>query len=123
MANKDNQRAFDVAVRQIKKQGGRAYVNGACRYRAENGAKCAVGALIADEHYRPAFEGQSINSPLKGCEIFEAVKLSGYDVSFELLDDMQSAHDGYYDLQTVLACFKRVADCHGLDPAVLDEAV
>ncbi len=34
-----------------------------CRYRAPDGAKCAIGLLIPDEAYDPVFEGGSLLSP------------------------------------------------------------
>lgn len=33
-----------------------------CRYRGDNGAKCAVGVLIPDERYEPRFEGNTVST-------------------------------------------------------------
>ena len=43
-----------------------------CAYRGSNGLKCAVGCLIADEHYSPELEGDNITSP----PVCEAVRES-----------------------------------------------
>lgn len=64
-----------------------------CKYRGENGTKCAVGCLIPDDLYDPSMEGKNVNdiviphSPYpRVCELFE-------NVDPELLRAMQSAHD------------------------------
>lgn len=56
------QQVFDqVAVHMLtQKQQSLSYSNGVerCVYRGRNGLKCAAGALIADEEYRPCMENK-----------------------------------------------------------------
>jgi hypothetical protein len=122
MAKNDNQRAFDVAVRQLKKQGGRSVNDDeGCVYRGPGGSMCAVGAIIADEHYCPSFEGNGVSSPDLGDKILAAVARSGYCVSRRLLKSMQVAHDISGSLEDVLIQLRKVAKRHKLNPAVIDE--
>jgi hypothetical protein len=123
MDKNDNQRAFDVAVRQLKKQGCRSTLGVGCAYRGANGSMCAVGALIADEHYCPSFEGNDVISLVIGDKIRAAVSRSGYCVSPALLSDLQDAHDAFYPFEEVLIQLRKVAKRRRLNPAVLDEAV
>ena len=61
--------------------------NAACSYRGPEGSRCAIGLLIPDEVYQPAFEGMDI-AQLYG-------KLRDYlpdDVEF--CSQLQKAHDG-----------------------------
>ena len=124
MAKNDNQRAFDVAVRELKKQGGRSVNDDeGCMYRGTNGSMCAVGALIADEHYCPSFEGNGVSSPDLGDKIRAAVARSGYCVSPSLLSELQRAHDAFCRFEDVLIQLRNVAKRHKLNPAVIDEVV
>lgn len=63
---------------------------GDCQYRGPIGLKCAVGALISDEHYNTDLEGYDIN-----CEnVRSAVTQSlGFIPDFDLLAQLQTLHD------------------------------
>lgn len=50
------QETFDKVVNGLRKQGCRSLKNGRCRYRGDNGRKCAVGMVIPDEDYNPDME-------------------------------------------------------------------
>ncbi len=51
------QEAFDIAVEGIRGQEYQPSVVGyTCRYRGDNGRKCALGFLITDEEYDPALD-------------------------------------------------------------------
>jgi hypothetical protein len=58
------QHAFDAVVSHLFRQGRRSYGTigdgeaTMCLYRSSDGLKCAVGALIPDELYRPSMEGE-----------------------------------------------------------------
>lgn len=60
------QQAFETAVRGVITQGKPAMsmINGhpLCRYRGDNGTKCAVGMLIPDEAYVPSMEGITVTA-------------------------------------------------------------
>lgn len=45
----------------LKAQGRQAVKGCGCGYRTDDGLRCAVGCLIADEHYNPACEGGAVN--------------------------------------------------------------
>jgi hypothetical protein len=67
--------------------------SGPCLYRAPNGLKCAVGCLIADEHYIADFEGAGVSV------VIGAVTLSlnmppPYWHLIKLLSHWQCYHDG-----------------------------
>jgi hypothetical protein len=56
---------FDVVVKHLWAQGRRATSsdssNASCKYRGIHGTKCAIGALIPDELYRPEIEGLAVS--------------------------------------------------------------
>jgi len=59
-----NQEIFDRVYRHLLTQNAQAYDGdcGGCRYRDEQGRKCAVGCLISDDDYKPALEGTLVSS-------------------------------------------------------------
>lgn len=82
-----NQESFTTVVLHLRKQGRRAHDHHNCRYRAPDGCKCAIGALIPDDQYTPELEGRNvlalINLPaLQGLNPF-------------LLYNLQNLHDVY----------------------------
>jgi len=58
------QELFDRISKHLLNQNERseALVRGACRYRGDNGLKCAVGAIIPDKKYSEKIEGSSVYS-------------------------------------------------------------
>lgn len=92
------QEIFDrVATHLIKQKGPATNEDGECLYRGEGGTMCAAGCLIADEHYRPIFEGRAVHE----AEVLGALVASGViaanegpntDVMF-LLCGLQGDHD------------------------------
>lgn len=65
-----------------------------CMYRGPNGLKCAVGALIADKHYDPAFERGSVDD----IRVLRALERSGVEINdftTRVLDRLQAVHDCY----------------------------
>lgn len=68
-----------------------------CRYRSNNGLKCAIGCLITDKNYHPSLEGFSINNPVIYNSLLNALKKSGIDCTtrmLEMLDALRELHDG-----------------------------
>ena len=47
----DAQEIFDIVARHLLKQNARSSRMNTCRYRGNNGMKCAIGVLIADDKY------------------------------------------------------------------------
>lgn len=92
---------FDKVKKHLLKQKKRAARplpggNGAvaCRYRTEDGLRCAVGCLIPKRLYNPAAEGRSINSE----EVRDMVRKAGVtlnDKTLNMLVELQGLHDGY----------------------------
>jgi hypothetical protein len=86
------QEVFDQAVEHLRKQGKRSaldseYLKAGCKYRSEDGLKCAAGCFIADDEYDPRMEGKGW-----GGEMFPKVHVS-------LMITLQKIHDDYYPSQ------------------------
>jgi hypothetical protein len=87
----NNQEIFDKVATHLFAQGERAHVSGSCRYRTEDGLKCAVGCLIPDEMYSDLMEDTSIHSfPDQFPDVYEYL---GGEQTIILLSDLQSIHD------------------------------
>lgn len=87
------QQIFDRVLDHLRKQGLASVGNdGGCMYRAPDGAMCAAGCLIADEHYSDSLERRCADQP----PVMDAIERSGIDlVHIGLLRDLQIAHDNY----------------------------
>lgn len=82
-----NQEAFTTVVLHLRKQGRRAQERSNCRYRAPDGCKCAIGALIPDDQYTPELEGSNL---------FTITHLPALqDLNTYMLADLQLTHDLY----------------------------
>ena len=57
-----NQVAHHLLTQKVRSVGKDSDGNGGCKYRGDNGTKCAAGCLIADDEYEPAFEDYAWNS-------------------------------------------------------------
>lgn len=92
-----NQEAFDTALAAMRAQGQPSmktvthedgYENTYCAYRGENGTRCAIGALIPDRLYNPAWDETEQN----------VVMLRGrlpLDLDTDFMQALQKAlHDG-----------------------------
>ena len=93
-----------------------------CMYRGENGAMCAVGVFISDEHYYEDMEGCGIDG--SNMRAREAVALSWgqdclEDKQLALLSDLQNAHDQGSRCEDwsdqIVWALERVAKKHGLE--------
>lgn len=81
-----------------------------CLYRGPGGKKCAVGHLITDEEYDPAWENLTLRRVMSKC-----ATLTRFEPHRGLLEGLQRAHDaadGPYDMQRRLIA---VAKDHGLN--------
>lgn len=87
----DPQEQFNIAVRGIAAQGWKQSVNAegdTCRYRGEDGMKCAVGHLIPDEFYQGRFDARTV--PVD--DVLDELGVNdGASVAF--LKELQMAHD------------------------------
>lgn len=82
-----NQEAFTAVVLHLRKQGRRAMTGTDCLYRAPDGCKCAIGALIPDDQYNPNLEGSNV----RALTYLPALQ----DINPDLLHDLQNTHDLY----------------------------
>lgn len=87
----DNQTAFDRVATHLLAQNEKATDNksGHCVYRAPDGRKCAIGALIPDDKYTSEMEGKMPE------QLHNTWGLFGNEVNIELLDDLQDCHDNF----------------------------
>jgi hypothetical protein len=87
---------FDKVKEHLLAQGRRAQASGAglnCAYRNEEGLKCAVGCLIADEHYGSFLEGRALVGGAS-CVVAAALRKSGaQEDAFPMLIRLQQLHD------------------------------
>lgn len=85
---KSRQETFDRVAQALAAQGRQGRSKGSsCKYRGDDGTKCAAGHLIPDEDYHPKLEGGIVErSPLR--ELFDAL---GYEPIF--VGRLQAAHD------------------------------
>lgn len=113
------QQIFNKVSRHLLTQGETSVdEDGECLYRGPGGLRCAVGCLIADEHYTEDMEGNSVND----IRLRTALKASGIDVicHYSLLRALQILHDRWspsgwrQELRLVALEF-------GLSPDVLKE--
>lgn len=97
------QEIFDRVATHLLTQGRRSDADDGegkreCLYRGPNGLKCAVGCLIADEHYTVAVEGLGVSWAFGLDPDLEHVLVkSGIPNekdSLDLLATLQRVHDG-----------------------------
>ena len=72
----------------LSKQNTKSGIDGYCRYRGNNGLKCAIGCLIDEDEYESGMEGDSIGF------LFNTYTFRNFDSSYEnILGDLQTIHD------------------------------
>lgn len=84
------QEAFNIMVPHLLTQRCRATRNGICRYRGDDGTKCAVGVLITDEQYAKTMPAGSLEWGLK--PVTKLIGMAPEDAGF--LRTVQRVHDG-----------------------------
>lgn len=83
-----NQEAFTRVVLHLRRQGRQSSDGIAgCAYRSKDGLRCAIGVLITDEFYTEDMEGFCV------ADIRETLCSALPGVNFDLLRDLQDAHD------------------------------
>ncbi len=85
-----NKQAFETVKNHLLTQNEKATThNGlSCRYRGDDGLKCAIGCLIPDDQYDPTLEGNALiyNEGLRALPC-----MGGLDIN--LMDALQTVHD------------------------------
>jgi len=111
------QETFDVVARHLLTQNAKSeeVVNGRryCRYRGDEGRRCAVGVLIPDDIYSAEFEGRFAD------ELGLLLPSLGHDV--DLCVELQHVHDCENGPRKWPAHLRSLAERYGLSAAVLDE--
>jgi len=112
----ETQEIFNTVAVHLFRQGHRAMNGSACVYRAPNGDKCAVGALISDEDYSQSFECSPIG--------IIARDLPGwFEENVSLLVELQTIHDfpgNWFCNDKMKKQFRWVAAKYKLDASILD---
>lgn len=69
--------------------------NGACRYRSDDGAKCAAGVFIPDDRYEMGFEGLGLDLDLFGTEQYQRLRsiFIEQEIDMRFMEEMQALHD------------------------------
>ena len=99
-----NQEAFDKVVKHLEAQGWRKVEGlGGCMYRAPNGCRCAVGALIPDDQYCDSFEEKTVRWIKDDVPALEGLN----DM---LLSDLQSFHDDWMSDVSIEHNWKRLKE-------------
>jgi hypothetical protein len=106
------QEIFDTVVKHLATQGRRAADDeGRCRYRAPDGAKCAVGCLLTDEEYNPAWEGEVVDNARLPPRFADSLAVWG---------ELQSAHDHSSSVEDLHEKLGEIADKHSLDATLVE---
>ena len=108
------QEVFDKVVNHLLEQKYQASYEGACVYRAPDGASCAVGCLIPDELYDEEMEGSSLHLP--DDKLVAALEELDLWQHRKLLKDLQEVHDSVpEEYKFRLEDFEYVAEKYGLE--------
>ena len=113
-----DQEVFDTVVTALRRQGCKSVKRVAspradqctpvCRYRGENGTKCAVGHLIPDELYDRRMEGLCWTSI-----VLMSPELYNMQLSNRLVCRLQEVHD-CAPVRNWESCWREVAHKYGL---------
>ena len=86
------QELFDRISKHLLNQNERSteHISGACRYRGDNGLKCAVGAIISDKKYSEKIEGRTVYTS----SVIECLPVRYQGVgSISFIGKLQRLHD------------------------------
>lgn len=125
-ANMTPQEIFDTCADHILRmpKQARRMPDLQCAYRGENGSRCAIGALIPDDVYRPwmdQFDDPSILGILQGMPHYFP---DWMHTNRGLLFDLQRVHDddaNWFTRADLIDALKKVAKNHNLAPTVIPE--
>jgi hypothetical protein len=106
---------FVVDGRPLARAGDAA---GNCYYRMPDGRRCALGVLISDEMYSPAFEGRPARALIEGSGPLAAILKDGLEGTPEqqsaFVQSLQYCHDEAGDTDDIRTNLERLAVNHGL---------
>jgi hypothetical protein len=84
---------FERVAAHLLAQGKRSMLYKSCRYRGEDGTRCAVGCLIDDAHYSVAIEDATIASMAVQEAVEGTIGRRLTDPERLMLRDLQALHD------------------------------
>lgn len=93
--NPTPQQLADYILPKLFRQGRKSCThNHPCAYRGADGARCAVGHVIADEHYSPRLEGHSTKFQSVQTAVARSLRQTSLSKDQQyLLDLLQACHD------------------------------
>lgn len=126
------QKVFDIVAPALLKQGVRSVDgSGLCRFRGEDGRKCAIGFLIKDEFYDPYIEHWSFRTTaflniLNKSGVFDGWRMPQPDSNrnyllcpeADFMGGLQTIHDNH-DPENWKEHLMKFAGYHGLDPSCI----
>ncbi len=89
----NTQEIFTKVATHLLTQNAKSLANSICAYRGDNGLKCAVGVLIADEHYSPMLEGMSTRYNEVICAVRSSIGRALTADEWWLISRFQEIHD------------------------------
>lgn len=115
--NETMQHIFDTVVPLLIQQGKSSMrmnldgYNYSCMYRGDNGSKCAIGWLIADDRYSPDLEHNGAVSVMESLNWMpnpdlNLTQFSGDKVFHNFLHDLQVCHDNASESTKFVRHFK-----------------
>lgn len=90
----DRSDVFNYVVSHLQLQGDLSIAFGICKYRDNQGNKCAVGALIGDDEYEYSWENTNILC-LVDSKVLPDDLHKRLEPHKHMLDDLQQFHDNY----------------------------
>ena len=104
-----DQTMFDTVVAHLLTQNKRSMdYEGTCRYRSDDGTKCAIGCLISDDMYEEGLEGNGVRELLASDFKFSSY-LQQFDlkllIALQLTHDCRSPLEWYTELEKVAIRF------------------
>lgn len=88
---------FHTVAMHLLAQGKPAMDDDNCCYRADDGSMCAIGCLVADEHYSRDLEGATICVAGAGIEaaVVASIGRPLAPSEFQMLASLQEVHDDF----------------------------
>jgi hypothetical protein len=116
------QEIFDVVSEHLFNQGKRSVDKFHCRYRNDDGLRCAVGVLIPDTYYLPEYDigNQTIKSLLS---VHSTQFPDWMHDNVELLSHLQTVHDrghNWNNSNNMIKALTEVAEYYNLSPLKLE---
>jgi hypothetical protein len=90
----DRSDVFNYVINHLRCQGGLSIALGICKYRGDQGTKCAIGALIGDDEYEDHWENKNILCLVDNKTLPDDLH-KRLEPHKHMLDDLQQFHDNY----------------------------